>query len=115
MKLKVITPHQSNYPNPIKFAAGESLIIGKRDDQYPGWVKVTTTDNNQGWAPLDFIELNSANNLGIAQFDYDATELTVHAGQTLTLISELNGWYWCANEAGCYGWVPCENCKSITV
>lgn len=112
-KLRILKAHQSNYPNPIQFEPGACLTVGEQDDQYHGWVKVTTEDGNLGWAPMAYIQLQQLDNTGIALSAYDATELNVSVGQVLTRVAELNGWYWCVDENGSYGWVPGENCAPM--
>jgi hypothetical protein len=41
--------------------------------------------------------------------DYDATELTVRAGEELMVMVEESGWLWCANRTGQRGWVPANH------
>ena len=57
MKLIVIEEHKSNYPNPISFKKGESLIIGKKDTEFEDRIWVTTKDENQGWAPMQYLQI----------------------------------------------------------
>jgi hypothetical protein len=45
---------------------------------------------------------------GVAQRDYDATELSVEAGDELAVLGEEGGWLWCASARGERGWVPVE-------
>ncbi|HBX36373.1 MAG TPA: hypothetical protein DEG76_03335 [Pseudohongiella sp.] len=55
MKVKVIKSYESAYPNPISFEVGEAVRLGEMDDEYPGWIRVTTADGNIGWAPLKYL------------------------------------------------------------
>jgi hypothetical protein len=41
--------------------------------------------------------------------DYDATELTVRAGEMVTATTHEAGWRWCTNARGDSGWVPDEH------
>ena len=54
MKVIVIEEHSSNYPNPITFEQGEALQLGKQDTEFEGWIRVTTQDGNEGWAPIQY-------------------------------------------------------------
>ena len=74
MKLIVVEEHKSNYPNPISFKKGESLIIGKKDTEFEDWIWVTTKDENQGWAPMQYLQIEEGNK-AVAKQDYTATEL----------------------------------------
>ena len=105
MKNRVTTPHTSAYPNPISFAAGDSLLLGVRDDEYPGWIRATTADGNEGWAPEQAIEL-TADGSGIARGDYTARELDIELGEVVEVIREFNRWVWARTSDGREGWIP---------
>uniref|UniRef100_UPI003BB7AF64 SH3 domain-containing protein n=2 Tax=unclassified Endozoicomonas TaxID=2644528 RepID=UPI003BB7AF64 len=105
-KRTVIKRHKSNYPSPISFMAGEVVSIGKYDEEYPGWVWITKTDGNEGWAPVQFLEIDS--NKGVATENYNAVELNTYVGETLLIEQELNEWGWAKNSLGSFGWVPLE-------
>jgi hypothetical protein len=53
MRLKVLKAHSSSYPDPISFIQGDELKLGGLDEEYKGWIRVKTKDNNQGWAPIE--------------------------------------------------------------
>ena len=105
MRIIAVTAHASAYPDPIRFEAGDRLVLGRRDDEHPGWVRVTTADGNTGWAPEQYIERRSAIE-GFATADYTARELNTVAGETLVSHRELNDWLWVENDRGQCGWVP---------
>ena len=106
MKYRVIEKYTSAYPNPIKFQKGEPLITGGRDDEYPGWILVTTKCGNEGWAPDQYININTVP--VTARQDYDAAELSIEIGQTLVMIHTLNDWAWVKTSSDQFGWVPCK-------
>ena len=106
MKLIAAKEHKSNYPNPITFKYGECLSIGKKDTEFEGWIWVTTNGGNQGWAPMQYIQLREGSNKAVAKHDYTAKELDTCVGDELTLHYELNGWGWFENNDGFSGWVP---------
>lgn len=113
MKYLVITPHTSNYPNPINLQAGDRVQVGKTDANFPGWIWVTTADGNQGWAPVQYFQVDNSGNVAIALKSYSAQELNTRVGEILTLSYELNGWGWVENEEHSSGWVPMENIQPI--
>ncbi|WP_108127616.1 SH3 domain-containing protein [Saccharospirillum mangrovi] len=100
------TAHRSHYPNPIRFQRGEPLTLGRRDDEYPGWVWTTTTDGNEGWAPLGLMNEAENGRSAIATEDYSARELNTETGERVTLLREMNNWAWVEREGGEQGWVP---------
>ncbi len=114
MKNRVIVEraHRSNYPDPVRFRRGDSVRLGDRDPDFPGWIRATDAEGRTGWAPealLDRQETHEA----IAVADYDATELNVSPGEQLTVRRELAGWYWVCNEQGDLGWVPVASTRPI--
>ena len=103
----VVTGWSSAYPNPITFKAGQSLKTFEQDEEYPGWIRTRTTDGNEGWAPMQYIDCNSEGT-ATALRDYCAHELSTVIGQRLVVREMLNHWYLATTEAGETGWVPCE-------
>ncbi|WP_461534934.1 SH3 domain-containing protein [Spongorhabdus nitratireducens] len=102
----VITAHRSNYPNPVTFNEGESFEVGRRDDEYPGWIWVITSDGNQGWAPIQYLKTSKGR--AFALKDYNARELNVNTGDKLHLHHTLNGWVWASDKENSSGWIPLE-------
>ncbi len=106
LKATVTTTHTSNYPNPICFASGDVLILGELDEEYIGWIKITTADGNTGWAPIDYIDVDPNNNSGLAKCSYNAKELNTKVGEELRVLNEYKGWYFVSSVSGEIGWVP---------
>ncbi|WP_281558001.1 SH3 domain-containing protein [Thalassomonas sp. RHCl1] len=111
MKAIVTQAHESNYPDPVKFKCGDTLVLGEVDIEFPNWIKVTTTDGNTGWAPLQYISACSDGEAGVAQSDYDANELNTVPGEELKVMFELNEWFRVMNSRGVLGWVPVKTVK----
>lgn len=105
MKLLVNKKHVSIYPNPIRFKKGAPLILGKKDSEYEGWIWVTTEGGAQGWAPVQYLRIES-HKQAVAIHDYSAFELETREGEELKLHYELNGWAWVENKNGLCGWIP---------
>jgi len=108
MNGRVVKAHKSSYPNPVEFNAGDRLAVGLLDTEYPGWVRVTTADRNEGWAPVEYVELLEEAGRGSASADYCARELEVNPGEKLRIESTLCGWHYATNAQGQSGWVPGE-------
>ncbi|WOG25399.1 SH3 domain-containing protein [Endozoicomonas sp. 8E] len=103
--VKVIEDYQACYPDPVTFSEGDSLILGKSDDEFPGWIWVTSGSGKEGWAPLPLIRRLSQKE-GIALEDYNARELSVNVGEDLRILREINAWGWVENQQKQTGWVP---------
>ena len=111
MKWVAHTAYTCSYPNPINFRQGECVQLGKRDNEYEGWIWVTTADGNQGWAPIQYLQMDETDGQALALHDYTARELNASAGDQLTLHYELNGWAWVEKRDGSTGWVPCSTIR----
>ena len=66
-----IMPHRSNYPDPICLEVGDAVALGRKDDQYPGWIWVICPSGNEGWAPESFIRIDTPGS-GVATTTYTA-------------------------------------------
>jgi hypothetical protein len=106
MKYLVKNRHNSNYPIPIRFQVGDRVLAGKTDDDFPGWIWVTSDGGNQGWAPIQYLKIDETRKEATALHPYSAQELNTRIGDVVTLHYELNGWGWVENEDKDCGWVP---------
>ena len=100
----------SNYPDPINFSPGDRLKLEKRDDQYPGWIWVTTPSGKKGWAPESLICAETEQE-GLALSGYTARELDTSEGESVFCSDEQSGWLWVENERGETGWIPKESAR----
>jgi len=95
------------YPDPIVIRAGDRLAVEERDSEWPGWLWCTAPTGKSGWVPERYLQRHGQ--AATARRDYDATELTVHAGQVVTATTHEAGWRWCTDARGDSGWVPDEH------
>lgn len=113
MNVMVVEAHSSNYPNPIAFEPGHLLRLGRLDDEFPGWIWVTTPDGNEGWAPVQLIHTEPTLPVGKAIQAYSARELNTNQGEILTVLEEMNRWYRVRRQTGEVGWVPVKTVRPI--
>ena len=104
---RVKAGYHAVYPEPIIVRAGEALVVGKEDPEYPGWIWCTDRNGKSGWVPDDCIEHTGGS--AKARYDYAATELSASAGEKLIITEEKGGWAWCINGSGQSGWLPVAN------
>ncbi len=105
---RVVKSYTRLYDDPIQVKKGEVVRVTKRDlwqDRYL-WLWCIAESAKEGWTPDSFIELNGEQ--GVMLRDYNAIELTVALGDNLTIIEEVNGWYWARKVTNEYGWVPTD-------
>lgn len=107
-RARIVRDYRAQYANPIKFAQGELVTLGERDTEWPAFIWTTTADGKAGWAPFDWLKPLD-DNRAEALRDYSAQELDVAAGDAVTLLHELGGWWWCEHADGRCGWVPAEH------
>jgi uncharacterized protein YgiM (DUF1202 family) len=107
---RAIADYQVAYPDPLVVRAGEALVVGKEDPEYPGWVWCKDSTGKGWWFPDDCIERAEGNYR--ARYDYAATELSATAGEELIMINKKGGWALCTNGRGQSGWLPVANLVS---
>ncbi len=108
----VTQEHKSNYPNPVVFEPGDQLELGAEDTEFPGWVRISDSVGNEGWAPLEYIKLSENHSTGVALKAYSAKELDVEPGDRLIVKHEHCQWCWVEHAENGAGWVPEECLKA---
>ena len=106
--MRVIRPHITNDPRPVRFTTGEVLSLGHHDRQWTTYVWCTDQSGHAGWVPDFYLEVTGQHE-GVALRDYDATELTVSKGELLEVLEEAGGWVRCRASGGLEGWLPGDN------
>ena len=110
----MVTDYNTRYPFPIAVNASEVFQVSDKVEPWndnPDWLWVWCKDQRgkSGWVPKDIIVFNADGVSGTVRDRYDATELTVTAGEELVAQQEAAGWFWCSNRAGKSGWIPLDN------
>ena len=98
---QVIADYASPYTEPFFLKTGELVQIGRRDDEWLGWVWCSNSAGESRWVPETYLRDD-----GQVVRDYESTELAVKAGEVVTAVLEESGWLWCINQSGQRGWVP---------
>ncbi len=112
MQAHALHGYRTQYANPIRFARGDVVTLGARDTEWSAFAWTTTADGNAGWAPTDWLQARD-NGQVVALHDYCARELDVEAGDILTPLQELGGWWWCQHRDGRSGWLPADHLALI--
>ena len=110
-KYQVTKDYQTEFPDPIAVEAGEAFTVSERTSVWennPAWIWIWCTDQRgkSGWVPKNIIHMNPDGQTGTTHAAYNARELTVTAGQELSMEHEESGWFWCRDQQGKRGWVP---------
>lgn len=96
--------HAPTRAEALRARRGERLRLGRRDEEWPGWIWCVAASGVGSWVPEPFVEVQGE--WATLQRDYDATELTASAGERLLLHEEVLGWWWAITESGAKGWIP---------
>ena len=95
----VTAPWRATYDPALCVAKGDPLEVGRRDEEWPGWVWCLDAEGLGGWLPEEDV------GDGRALADFDTRELTVAEGDMLEPLEHRSGWTWCRGLDG-EGWVP---------
>lgn len=109
---RLLRDYRTRYHDPVGFARGETVTVGKRDDEWPQYFWAIDVRGRNGWVHQRFLEATSG--VTRAARDYTACELDADAGETVRLLEEAGGWWWCENSAGAQGWLPARDLETET-
>lgn len=101
-----LAAHQKSFDVVPLVQLGDAVTWVEDDSQHPGWFKGTTSDGVVGYFPRTWFEVDEAKGQAVALRDYDASELTVSAGQPVGVIETESGWARVMTLDGEIGWVP---------
>jgi hypothetical protein len=110
--VRVVRPHITSDPDPVRFVTGDVLGVGHHDQQWRSYVWGTDQAGHAGWVPDFYLEMTGAHE-ATALRDYDATELTVGSGELLDVFEEAGGWIRCRSGTGREGWVPGDHVEPV--
>jgi hypothetical protein len=105
-RYRLVKSYESPYTEPLTLPKGERLRWEPRECEWPGWIWCTTDSGKGRWVPDNWVEKEGE--FCVLQRDYTATELSVEAGETVTVSLVESGWGWATNGSGQSGWVPLE-------
>ncbi|MBC6112887.1 SH3 domain-containing protein [Pedobacter fastidiosus] len=107
---KILIAYKRQYENPIILNVGDVVDLGEeeKEDKWLGWIWAEFK-NNQGWIPIQILEIANDRKTGRVLEYYSANELDVGQGDVIEKIKSVDGWSWSRkiinNEEG---WIPDE-------
>ena len=109
-RVRVIRDYEAPYPDPVAAEAGGRVTIdASRASEWEGWVWCTDHLGKGGWVPEAYLEVRG--DQGTLLCDYDAIELTIREGETLTVHMIESAFLWVTTADGRSGWVPAEHVR----
>lgn len=91
-RARVIQDYVSPYPQPILFHLGDEVIAGKEfkaDPDWKDWIWCDGREGKKAWVPGSY--LNREGKRGTFIKEYNAMELTIHAGEELIVHEKIHG------------------------
>lgn len=107
-RVRVTTSRARDHIENIRFRAGDGLVVGHRNQQYPEFVWCATEDGQAGWVPETRLQMTGPGE-AIATSDYDAAQLTVVKDEILDVLERTGSWWRCRNASGVEGWAPSDS------
>jgi hypothetical protein len=52
-----VAAHKASYEDPIDVRRGDRVLVGRRDDGFPGWAWCIGPDGREGWMPEVYLTL----------------------------------------------------------
>lgn len=101
----VIVAHQPADRASLILRAGEAVVVGGRDDEWPAFMWCSCA-KGEAWIPDAYMTIEA--NVGKMQRDYSSRELAVASGDSVSVLERCGGWAFC-NFNGEQGWIP-ERC-----
>jgi hypothetical protein len=69
-KARVQRKYEAQYRDPIQVKAGESVEVGRADNDDPGWLWCRAMDRREGWVPVELLSGQGAR--AVMREDYSA-------------------------------------------
>jgi hypothetical protein len=103
---RAVKSWQVIYADPVRGVTGDQLALGRRDEEYPGWVWATAADGRAGWVPEGWLRVEGES--AVLLRNYTAAELPLEVGDIVSGELTVNGWLWATNAVGQEGWAPLD-------
>jgi hypothetical protein len=109
--IEVTQAYRAQFSDPISFAAGETVEVGKADTEFPEWLWCRSSSGKEGWVHRSFLADLTGSTTGTQ--DYSARELSVTGGERGMTLESLGGWVYVQLESGEKGWLPQSHVRTI--
>ena len=90
---------------PIVLGVADTVTVGRRDTDWPGFVWCTDSAGVAGWVPEELLATIGTGRAEATE-NYSAVELAVQPGSEVVGHRVIAGWRWCVAHDGAEGWVP---------
>jgi SH3-like domain-containing protein len=104
-RVRVTASRARDHIENLRLQAGDDLVVGHRNQQYPEFVWCAAEDGHAGWVPEALLQ-TTADHEAVALHAYDASQLTVVKDEILEVLEQVGDWRRCRNAGGVEGWAP---------
>ena len=110
-KVRITREHKPQYSDPIRVAAGETVSVGREDDEFPGWNWCKASDGREGWVPVELLSTEEPEATVLQ--GYSALELPVSPGEEVLIEGFMHDWFFVRNSQGERGWIPASHTEPL--
>ena len=111
VRYRALEPHTPDPGVALAVGQGERLRFERRPTEWEGWLWCTAEGDRTGWVPESWVAIDG--DMCRMRRAYDATELSVAAGDELTGELSESGWVYARNDRGDAGWVPLRGLQRL--
>ena len=109
--VRIKVSRQVQYPDPISVTAGEAVLVGSEDGEFPGWRWCKASNGREGWIPVELLSNKGAEATVLE--NYSARELAVESGEQVTIEDMRQDWLLVRNAKGERGWIPASHTEPL--
>jgi len=110
-RVRIKLEYKVQYADPLQVVAGETVTVGREDDEFPGWKWCKASDGREGWMPVEM--LSHEKGKAVVLHDYSARELAVQRGEEVVVQDTRHGWLLVRNRKGKRGWIPASHTEPL--
>jgi hypothetical protein len=103
---EVLRDHHPADELPLTLSPGDVVHVDRAHPDRAGMVWANDGSMSAGWVPVAILERPVGTTRAVAE--YCSQEIEAAAGDTVRLLWQGAGGWWCENRAGDRGWLPAE-------
>ena len=110
-RVRIKLEYKVQYADPLQVVAGETVTVGREDNEFPGWKWCKASDGCEGWIPVEMLSHEKGKTTVLR--DYSARELAVQRGDEVVVQDARHGWLLVRNKKGKRGWIPASHTEPL--
>jgi hypothetical protein len=103
---QVLRDHVPPDDLPLTLSPGQTVHVERPHPERPGVVWANDGSISAGWVPVSVLEKPSGTTRATAE--YCSQEIAVAGGDSVRLLWQGPGGWWCENRDGDRGWLPAD-------